>query len=199
MCPCQYQSILKVRFYRINPNDFDVMAKTISDRLHRLPIGILTRNKYSIGSITWGDDSSISFRKNLNSESITIDYVVNEQSITETFNLSTSPCHYGNFRYWFTCHCGRRVGNLYLYQKYFRCRHCHDLTYRSKATNLRSGKYAGLRYLDRFEKAQELEDKSKRNTWRNIPTKKKQRLERFYLKQLEVVGEFDQYEKRHKK
>lgn len=198
MCHCRYQLTLEGHFLTANSNDFDAMAKTISDRLHRLPIGILIKSKHHLGSITWGDDSSISFRKNLDS-SITIDYVVNEQSITETFNLSTSPCHYGNFRYWFTCHCGRRVGNLYLYQKYFRCRHCHDLTYRSKATNLRSGKYAGLRYLDRFEKAQELEEKAKRRTWRNIPTKKQQRLERFYLKQLEVVGEFDQYEKRHKK
>lgn len=199
MCHCRYQLTLEGRFLTANSNHFDAMAKTISNRLLRLPIGIFIKNKYDLGSITWGDDSSISFRKNLNLESVTIDYVMNKKSITETFGLSISPCHYGNFRYWFTCHCGRRVGNLYLYQKYFRCRHCHDLTYRSKATNLRSGKYAGLRYLDRYEKAQELEDKAKRNTWRKVLTKKKQRLERLYLKQLQTVGEFDQYEKRHKK
>lgn len=175
------------------------MAKTISNRLIRLPIGILIKSRYFEGSITWGDDSSVSFRKNPDLRNITLDYVIDSHSITETFGLSTSCCNYGNFRYWFTCVCGKRVGCLYLYRKYFRCRHCHDLTYRSKAFNLRSGKYAGIRYLDRYEKTQELEEKSKRKTWRKVPTKKQQKLEQLYLKQLEVAGEFDQYEKRHRR
>ncbi|MDO8570005.1 MAG: hypothetical protein Q7R97_00270 [Candidatus Daviesbacteria bacterium] len=53
--------------------------------------------------------------------------------------LTTTPCHFGGKRYWFTCpwyasgkYCGRRVGTLYLGGKYFACRHCYDLTYNSR-------------------------------------------------------------------
>ncbi len=54
--------------------------------------------------------------------------------------LQTTPCHYGGRRWWFVCplsvngrYCGRRVGKLYLPPggRYYGCRHCHDLTYRS--------------------------------------------------------------------
>jgi hypothetical protein len=55
-------------------------------------------------------------------------------------SLSTTPCNFGGFRYWFICPlerrgvpCGRRVGKLYLPPNgfYFGCRHCYNLTYRS--------------------------------------------------------------------
>lgn len=49
--------------------------------------------------------------------------------------LQTTVCHYGGVRYWFTCPadgCGRRVAILYLGDKYFACRHCYKLAYRSQ-------------------------------------------------------------------
>lgn len=49
--------------------------------------------------------------------------------------LQTTVCHYGGVRYWFTCPavgCGRRVAVLYLGGKYFACRHCYRLAYRSQ-------------------------------------------------------------------
>ena len=51
-------------------------------------------------------------------------------------DITDTPCHLGGVRYWFICplrNCGRRVGKLYLPLggKYFACRHCYDLTYRS--------------------------------------------------------------------
>lgn len=54
--------------------------------------------------------------------------------------LTTTPCNFGGIRYWFVCPlvvngrpCRRRVGKLYLPSggKYFGCRHCYNLTYRS--------------------------------------------------------------------
>lgn len=54
--------------------------------------------------------------------------------------LKTTVCHFGGYRYWFICpisvngrYCGRRIGKLYLApgSRYFACRHCQDLTYRS--------------------------------------------------------------------
>jgi hypothetical protein len=52
--------------------------------------------------------------------------------------LVTTSCHLGGVRWWFVCPlvkngiaCGRRVRKLYLCGKYFGCRRCHNLTYRS--------------------------------------------------------------------
>jgi len=58
--------------------------------------------------------------------------------------LRTTPCHFGGFRWWFTCPlsvkghvCGKRVAKLYLPpgSHYFGCRHCYDLTYKSTQEN----------------------------------------------------------------
>ena len=55
-------------------------------------------------------------------------------------SLQSTPTQFGGRRWWFTCPlvvngvpCGRRVGKLYLPPKarYFGCRTCHGLTYRS--------------------------------------------------------------------
>jgi hypothetical protein len=68
------------------------------------------------------------------------------QKGSETYSVlltATRPPHAG-MRWWFVCPlsihggpCGRRVGKLYLpaHARYFGCRHCHDLTYRSCQTS----------------------------------------------------------------
>lgn len=49
-----------------------------------------------------------------------------------------TPCNFGGQRPWFVCPgrgCGRRVTKLYLppgAAKYYLCRHCYDLSYRSR-------------------------------------------------------------------
>ena len=62
------------------------------------------------------------------------------QEVIEPIHLETTRPHFGGVRWWFTCPfvvdgtpCGRRVGKLYLPvgRRYFGCRHCYDLTYRS--------------------------------------------------------------------
>jgi hypothetical protein len=52
--------------------------------------------------------------------------------------LTTTPVPWGGLKWWFLCPlikngapCRRRVGKLYQLGRYFGCRHCHDLTYRS--------------------------------------------------------------------
>jgi hypothetical protein len=61
--------------------------------------------------------------------------------VDERIRISQTPCNFGGIRYWYHCPlirrsdiCDRRVGLLYLppSQKYFGCRHCHNLTYRSQ-------------------------------------------------------------------
>jgi len=61
-----------------------------------------------------------------------------KESLDYPIRLETTGCHLGGVRWWFTCPlavngrvCGRRVRKLYLCGKYFGCRHCHNLTYRS--------------------------------------------------------------------
>jgi len=97
--------------------------------------------------------------------------------------LVQSPCHLGGYRYWFLCpmrsngkYCGRRVGTLYLDDGYFACRHCHNLTYRSRKINYRSRSDAMFRFLDKDLKVRELEGRIKRKVYAGKLTKKQARL-----------------------
>jgi len=61
----------------------------------------------------------------------------NEIEIDYRVNLTTTQLAWGGVRYWFICPlqgCQKRVGCLYLPSggKYFGCRHCYDLTYKSR-------------------------------------------------------------------
>lgn len=60
--------------------------------------------------------------------------------VTYKVRLTTTTVFGGGVRWWFICPmkrkgelCGRRVGSLFLPagRRYFVCRHCHGLTYRS--------------------------------------------------------------------
>lgn len=59
--------------------------------------------------------------------------------VEEPIPLAETDCHYGGRRSWFRCpavrngrYCGRRVGKLFLGQRYFVCRHCLGLAYTSQ-------------------------------------------------------------------
>jgi hypothetical protein len=90
------------------------------------------------------------------------------RGIEHTVELETTPCNFGKKRYWFICLCGRRVGALYLPPRghYFGCRHCYQLSYRSRNED----RYAALHRLDRYRPT------VKRLTWRGKPTRKARRL-----------------------
>ncbi len=99
------------------------------------------------GTINWlaGDRIlfSAKFRIILeaNPMSINLQYKIrakSEESIGVNYSvpLTTTPLPRGGKRYWFICPfvgCRRRIGILYLpfYGKYFGCRYCYDLTYKS--------------------------------------------------------------------
>jgi hypothetical protein len=60
------------------------------------------------------------------------------EDVRETVPLSWTPCNFGGERPWFICpraDCGRRVAVLYGPGRYFLCRPCYDLTYRSRRDN----------------------------------------------------------------
>jgi hypothetical protein len=62
------------------------------------------------------------------------------EDVEEPICLDETACTYGGARPWFRCPgvrngkwCGRRVGKLYLGQRYFVCRHCLRLAYSSQS------------------------------------------------------------------
>jgi len=97
--------------------------------------------------------------------------------------LTTTPCYYGGLRYWFICPlttngipCNKRVGVLYKKGDYFGCRHCYDLTYRSKNENRRFRYNPAFNIIDYDQKIQELETKNKRRFYAGKLTKTSQKI-----------------------
>ena len=98
-------------------------------------------------SLTWtwnsGRKSSIAFFVSGTDEApiVTLCYRWGDkEDIRTPVRLETTPTQFGRPRFWFVCPlvvrgiaCNRRSGKLYLPPgaKYFGCRKCHDLTYRS--------------------------------------------------------------------
>ncbi|GAB6167484.1 hypothetical protein JCM19992_34840 [Thermostilla marina] len=88
-------------------------------------------NKSSIGYVvTWGDTPTITLQYRWR----------DSENVRIPIHLQTTPAQFGGKRWWFTCPlivgglaCNRRCAKLYLPPgaKYFGCRKCHDLTYRS--------------------------------------------------------------------
>lgn len=86
----------------------------------------------------------------MTTQNVECDYIV---------RLTTTPCRLGGVRWWFVCPlaengvgCNRRVRKLYCCGRYFGCRTCHGLTYRSTQQS-DSRVYAALRsglHLDGF-------------------------------------------------
>lgn len=61
-------------------------------------------------------------------------YKCDGQTFHEEVRLSKLPCHFGGNRLMFVCNgCQRRTQVLLMRQSRFRCRHCHDLRYRSQS------------------------------------------------------------------
>lgn len=47
--------------------------------------------------------------------------------------FDSTPCHFGGNRYWFLCPCCKtRITTVYKLNNVYRCRHCHNLTFRSQ-------------------------------------------------------------------
>jgi hypothetical protein len=54
--------------------------------------------------------------------------------------LESSNCNYGGKRWWFRCpgkDCTKRTAHLYKYQQFFVCRHCLNLSYKTRQLNYR--------------------------------------------------------------
>jgi hypothetical protein len=130
---------------------------TVNDCLS-LDINQLVRlglvREYSVGSLSWtnsltkDETASIGFiLEPLGEDGLTmrLHYTRtgrngDKENLNYSIVLQTTRPNYGGRRYWFTCPltvngwpCCRRVAKLYLPPggKYFGCRHCYNLTYKS--------------------------------------------------------------------
>jgi hypothetical protein len=115
-------------------------------------LGIL--GDYSVGSLRWTnaltreETASIGFMlETLGDDSLKMRLFYtrtgrngHKENLKYSIELQATEPHFGGRRYWFTCPltangwpCRRRVAKLYLPPdgKFFGCRHCYNLTYRS--------------------------------------------------------------------
>jgi hypothetical protein len=98
------------------------------------------------GALTWrsagGRESSVGFvvAWDPDGPAVVLHYRWRDaEDVRVLVRLEATPVHLGGVRWWFTCPlvrgvaCRRRAGKLYLPPggRYFGCRVCHDLTYRS--------------------------------------------------------------------
>ena len=94
------------------------------------------------GSFQWGG-ASVSYRLTVGADAGTLRLIyqmpVLNADLDYPVRLVTTRCHLGGARWWFLCpltkdgiRCGRRVRKLYQCGRYFGCRTCHELTYRSR-------------------------------------------------------------------
>lgn len=151
----------------------------------------------SATTLTWtwrlsGHKSSIGIVIDTEDLYAKVNYTITDRNTGEKtdydykISLTTTPCYFGNVRYWFICplsvngvYCGRRVGTLYLASgaKYFGCRHCYNLSYESR-NEPRLARLGGIGYPIKAERLyEELYMKMKRWTWRGRPTRKARKLQ----------------------
>ena len=76
--------------------------------------------------------ASVKHRLGQHAKAIRLDYSFRGKSYGYDVGITTSSCHYGNYRYWFNCpNCNKRVGVLYCAGLYV-CRHCIGANYASQ-------------------------------------------------------------------
>jgi hypothetical protein len=111
----------------------------------------------SAGKIYWKQDGStpsINFAVTCadGSAVITLTYLCGTEDVRIPLRLVRKASRFGSDKWWFRCPlivegvvCGRSVGKLYLPPgaKYFGCRHCHKLSYRSSQQAHRDERASG--------------------------------------------------------
>lgn len=152
--------------------------------------GMLKAGSRTSTVITWvsscsGNKSSVNVEVNIIDDPyVKLSYSIsdsgeNSQSYDCEISLITSPCNLGGVRYWFACPvCWRRSGVLYLVpgERYFMCRCCNNLTYRSRNRCVMEAFGHTSRQIDK------LRSQIKRWTWRGKPTRKVLRMKKLERK-----------------
>ena len=73
--------------------------------------------------------TSVKHKLGQHAKAISMNYQFKGKPYAYDVGITTSSCHYGNYRYWFICpNCNKRVGVLYCAGLYV-CRHCIGANY----------------------------------------------------------------------
>ncbi len=173
------------------------ISKNVAEDCFKLSIFEMRQNgfftKFFSGDIAWladGKRSSVVARLEPVGDALQLRLLYTQtdhktgqkQEFNYIINLTTTPCNFGDLRYWFVCpiskngiKCNRRVGVLYKGGDYFGCRHCYNLSYRSCNKNPR---FRGLPWRDysREDKVEELYKRMKTKYYAGKPTKTYRRI-----------------------
>lgn len=180
------------------------MSKTEADNLLKIETSWLKKNKYFAGNKSGGISWSNSYLRNNYSVGIETFFddekgylriyysQINEndkKSFDYRVELIPSECNFGGKRYWFICPlqknnkpCNRRVNVLYKCGDYFGCRHCFNLTYKTRNENRRYKLYGLFKTLTLSEKIDEKKATIKRSFYRGKLTQKQRELYNLYDK-----------------
>ena len=104
---------------------------------------------------------------------------------SDKVELYTSRCNLGGFRFWLSCPgledrpCHKSVGILYRVENHFACRHCHDLSYRSRRSS-KNKYYLFDKWFKTAQKIKRLRAKKIRERYANKETKSHKRLNKLF-------------------
>jgi hypothetical protein len=132
------------RGYHTKKNTVEECRQLDVGRFHRE--GMIRRGQGWSGLWAWWNDEgkqTASIGLAATERGVTLQYTIRwRDREPEEMNYQVpvvwTPCNLGGERPWFLCperRCGCRVAKLYLppsSARYFLCRHCHDLSYRSR-------------------------------------------------------------------
>lgn len=85
----------------------------------------------------WTDSDTGEVRSSISvypqAHGLSLSYAISGQPYRPFIATTTTPCHFGGSRVWFTCPgCSARCARLFLRWGRFRCRACNQITYRSQ-------------------------------------------------------------------
>jgi hypothetical protein len=118
-------------------------SKATIESQYKIDIRLIKKQRYlhpgATGILSWGsrgeESGSIGFA--VETDRLVLNYRNRQnggewENIKDEIFFTWTPCNYGGNRQWFLCPaCNRRVAVVYG-GKYYRCRHCHNLTYSSQ-------------------------------------------------------------------
>lgn len=171
------------------------MSRDLCDENKSISTSFLKKHQYfqrgeRSGIISWsggvGAESSISINSSITDGICWIKLRYSQTkwdgkkvSYDYKISLTTTKCKLGGKRYWFLCPlnkggkpCRKRVGKLYIAGKYFGCRACYELGYRTQYRKY-SGKLAqSFKVVKMADDIAEAGEKMRVKFWKGRPTKR---------------------------
>lgn len=118
-----------------------------------------------------------------------VEYEVQGEDISYQIPIVPQSCHFGGYRYWFTClNCSKRAYFLHYssLNKYFLCRECQDLRYDLQAINYGTSRASLIRLMRTIDKYEQISHGY--TLYAGKPTKRALKRYRYKAKLLEHLG-----------